>query len=654
MLGTGMSKTIKAVFRPLVWLKEALAWRWQHLYCLSSYQLTYWHRRRLRNTVFIGVTGSAGKTTTKDLIASILQAHLLQGTKNPDSLNFPEDMVKVLLATRKRDAYCVMEISAHAGPGGLDLPLALIKPQLGVVTNIGSDHLTLYQSRQAIADEKARLIRALPADGVAILNADDPLVWAMRSQFSGRVLSFGLSEHAMLRAEAISSVWPERLTLNVRWEEQSVQVNTQLCGSHWAPTVLAALATGIALGVPLPLAAQALAATEPFEGRMAPLQIKGIDFIRDDWKAPLSTVAPAFEFMHAAIAHRKIIVIGTISDYTGDSSKRYVEIAKAALAIAACVLFVGPRASAALRAKRSADDALFAFPSIRDAASFLRGYLKVGDLVLLKGSHKADHLQRLMIALQGDLQCWRADCGLMRSCLSCQYLHVASGPKAAFESEPVVVNDSVSSHVQLVRYKADMQTVSVIGLGNPQPHLADTPHNVGYRTLELMAQQHGWEWQVGYAQTLIANGELLGRSVRLIKLACPMNEVGPLLRAWSTGSDFSVAHSIIVHDDLALPFAEVKAKLRGGDGGHRGVRSILQSFQDDHFLRVKIGVGQRDQNMPLADYVLTPFSPMQQQQILTAQAAAAQRVLELIRNLNAAQFKTKIGDAHAASSCQLS
>ncbi|MFZ6751466.1 aminoacyl-tRNA hydrolase [Undibacterium sp. Ren11W] len=627
-------------------LKDALAWRWQHLSRLSSYQLTYWHRRRLRNTVFIGVTGSAGKTTTKDLIASILQVHLLRGTKNPDSLNFPEDMVKVLLATSKRDAYCVMEISAHAGPGMLDLPLALLKPQLAVVTNIGSDHLTAYHSRQGIADEKARLVRALPADGVAILNADDPLVWAMHSQFSGRCLSFGESEDAMLRGDTISSVWPARLTLNATWQGQTVQVKTQLCGSHWAPAVLAALACGVALGAPLQLAAEALELTEPFEGRMAPVQINGIHFIRDDWKAPLSTVAPAFDFMRTAHAARKIIVIGTISDYTGDSSKRYVEIAKAALAIAACVVFVGPRASAALRAKSGADDALYAFPSLRDAATFLRGYLQADDLVLLKGSHKADHMQRLIIALQTELLCWRADCGYMRSCQSCQYLQVPSGPKAAPENVPIVtakLQEFASDSVPQIQSEPDMGVVSVIGLGNPQLNLADTPHNVGYRALEWLAQQRGWEWQAGSAQTLIANGEVQGLPVRLIKLACPMNEVGPLLCAWSAGRDFAVARSIIVHDDLDLPFAQVRAKLRGGDGGHRGVRSILQSFQDDRFLRVKIGVGQPDQYMPLADFVLTPFSQAQQQQILAAHAAAADRVLELIRNLSTAQAKNVKG-----------
>jgi UDP-N-acetylmuramoyl-tripeptide--D-alanyl-D-alanine ligase len=625
---------IRTFLRPFVCLKDALFWRGHNIFRLSSYRLTCWYRRRLSNTVFIGVTGSTGKSTTKDLIASILQAHLSRGTKNPDSLNWPEDMVRVLLATRKRDAYCVMEISAY-GAGTMDLPLALVRPQLGVVTNIGSDHLSSYHSRQGIADEKAKLIRALPPDGIAILNADDPFVFAMRNQFSGRNLSFGMGENAMLKGDTISSVWPERLTLNATWNGQTVHVKTRLCGTHWAPVVLAALASGVALGAPLKLAAEALAHTEPFEGRMAPVQLNGITFIRDDWKAPLSSIAPAFEFMRTAVASRKLIIIGTISDYTGDSSKRYIEIAKAALTIASCVVFVGPRASTALRAKSNADTLLFAFPSLRDAATFLSGYLQAGDLVLLKGSHKADHMQRLIIALQTELQCWRTDCGYMRSCQTCEYLQQPSGPKAAGVVPLSPLQGPDSEAVLQAPTKKEMAAVSVVGLGNPQAQLADTPHNVGYRALELLAQRLGWKWQQGTQQSSLAYGDVQGVPVRLIKLTSPMNEVGPLLHAWSSRRDFEVTRCIIIHDDLDLPFAQVKAKMRGGDGGHLGMRSILQAFQNDHFLRVKIGVGQANQSMALADYVVMPFTEQRQELIHAAHMTAADRVLELIRNLSA-------------------
>ena len=258
-------------------LAKGLGWRLRQLYDQGLYRLTYMHRGRLRNSVFIGVTGSAGKTTAKDFIASILERHLSKGRKNPGSLNWPEDMVRVVLGTRRSDA-CVTEISAH-GPGMMDLPLALVRPTVGVVTNIGSDHFSAFKSRDAIADEKSKLIRSLPRDGVAILNADDSRVLAMRSLFQGRTVTFGLAGEAMLRGDAIQSVWPDRLSLAATWNGESVRVQTQLCGTHWTPTVLAALATGVALGVPLTVAAEAVAS-----------DVRQCILVHDDLALPIGAV----------------------------------------------------------------------------------------------------------------------------------------------------------------------------------------------------------------------------------------------------------------------------------------------------------------------------------------------------------------------------
>jgi UDP-N-acetylmuramoyl-tripeptide--D-alanyl-D-alanine ligase len=615
-------------------LKQGLLWRLRYLYEQALFQLTYLHRRRLNRTIFVGVTGSAGKTTAKDFIAAILERHLHAGSKNPGSLNFPQDMVRVLLKTRKSDAYCVTEISAHGGPGKLDLPLALVRPQIGVVTNIGSDHLSAYHNREAIADEKARLIRALPPDGIAILNADDALVLAMRSHFSGRCVTFGMSQEAMLRGEAVQSEWPQRLSLHATWKGETVLVQTQLCGTHWAPTVLAALATCVALEVPLALAAIVVAGIEPYEGRMQALEVDGITFIRDDWKAPLSTVEPAFEFMRNAKADRKIIVIGSISDYAGDD-RRYAEIGRSALAIADNVVFVGPRASAALRAKHTPNDPLLAFPSMREASNYLTGYLKAGDLVLLKGSARADHLQRLILARTTGIDCWLPDCRRNQFCDSCELQHVPS------ETGPTIP-EQITTGVELGSNGADSgstraaqalaaDTLVVIGLGNPQQRLADTPHNVGYRAVELLAARMQQEWRVEGGRVMLACGELQGRAVCLVKPLTAMNECGPVLAQLARDLGFGVHQCILVHDDLDLPLGTVRTRLRGSDGGHRGVRSILNTFQDDTFRRVKLGVGKSVEGLSVSDYVLTPFTLAQQAVVESMSEIAADRITEWLR-----------------------
>ena len=609
-------------------LKVAIVWRIPYYYERVLYRITYWHRRRLVNTIFVGITGSAGKTTTKDLVAAILQRHFAsEGRKTMGTLNSIEYVPALVLGTHKSDAYCVTEIGAP-GPGTMDLPLALIRPSVGVVTNIGADHISAYGSKEAIAVEKSKLVRSLPTEGIAVLNADDSLVKGMAEQVVGRIVTFGLAENAMLCGDSLQSVWPERLSLNVTWQGESLRVQTQLCGTHWAPSVLAALATGVSLGVRLTDAAAAITNVLPFAGRMDPVVVDGIIFIRDDWKAPLSTIAPAFDFMRNAKARRKIIVMGTISDYRGDSAKRYQEIAQSALEIADCVVFVGDRASAALRAKRSASDELHAFPSIRDASVYLGAYMKSGDLVLLKGSAKTDHLQRLILARTSGVQCWRMDCRLNQFCDTCALLQTPSGP-AVPAASPTLALESTATTDTTRRLEA--ATVVVVGLGNPHQRLADTPHNVGYRTIEILAQRMGQDWLAEGDLAMVARGELHGQKICLIKPFSPMNEIGPALAALANELGFEVHQCILVHDDLDLPLGAVRARNRGSDGGHRGVRSILQAFQDDRFRRVKIGVGHAPEGQSVIDFVLTPFSEEQCAIVTTINSAAADKVIELLR-----------------------
>jgi aminoacyl-tRNA hydrolase len=583
----------------------------------------------MTRTTFIGITGSAGKTTTKDLVDSILSRHFGEGCKGIGSLNFAYDIAYLILRTRRRHAYCVTEI-AIAMTEGLDLPLRIFRPSVGVVTNVGGDHLSAFGSLDGIAEEKSKLVRSLPPDGIAILNADDPRVLAMRSKSSAHAVTYGMSAEAMVRGHMVECAWPDRLTLTVDWNGESVRVKTQLCGSHWASVVLAAIATGVAMGVPLSVTAEAIADVEPFEGRMSPVELKdGVTFIRDDWKAPYWTVAPTFDFVRQARASRKIIVIGTLSDYSGDSSKRYVDVARQALALAQCVVFVGPRASAALRAKRSADDKLFAFASLEDASTFLGRFLQRGDLVLLKGSTRTDHLERLILARSTLINCWRSACGRIHYCDVCDLLHSRSLSNqsdrlvSVKEGSAGAVSPSVSS-------SADQSTVFVIALGNPEERRSDTRHNVGVKVVDIIARRLSGEWVPDGDLAKVCRHEFEGIPICLIKPLAPMNDIGPVLSKIAARFGFGVAQCILVHDDLDMPVGAVRARGRGGDGGHGGVRSILQAFQDDRFRRVKIGIG-KPTSQPVVDYVLTPFPPEQTETINLAIHQAAERVLGLVK-----------------------
>src|SRR6476660_1668838 len=157
------------------------------------------HRRTSWQTLFIGVTGSAGKTSTKDLIHAALASRSL-GLKSPGTHNASSWVPRVVLQVRPDHDFCVMELGA-TGPKSLDRPIALVRPKVAVVTNVGGDHRSSFRTLEATA-----------------------------------------AEEADVRADAVSSVWPDRLAFVASYRGERVRVQTRFCGEHWVHAVLAALA----------------------------------------------------------------------------------------------------------------------------------------------------------------------------------------------------------------------------------------------------------------------------------------------------------------------------------------------------------------------------------------------------------------------------
>jgi UDP-N-acetylmuramoyl-tripeptide--D-alanyl-D-alanine ligase len=298
----------------------------------------------------------------------------------------------------------------------------MFRPAIGVVTRVGHDHYSAFRGLDATAREKATLIEGLPANGTAILNADDPRVLAMRELTKARVITYGLASDAMVRGEEVVCAWPDPLSLSVTHEGVRIRVETQLLGEHWAHAVLAGLATGIAIGMPLHEAAAAVEGVPPVYGRMsAHPMADGVTFVQDTWKAPLYTVPASLRFIETARAHRKIVIIGTISDSPGAVSNRYRRVARQALGVADKVLFVGPWSESALKTRPIQDpERLMAFADVNALRSFLHEFLAAGDLVLLKGSAAADHLEQLVLDWEEDFACWRLNCRRLMHCSDCR------------------------------------------------------------------------------------------------------------------------------------------------------------------------------------------------------------------------------------------
>ena len=394
------------------------------------------YRPFLGNTRFIAVTGSCGKTTTKELIADIL-AQYQPTHRSFDSNNKYFSVARTILELRRRHDNCVLELGA-SGPGSLAPGVALVRPKISVITTIGQDHYKAFRGADAAAAEKRHLISGLAKDGVAILNKDDPLVMAMADECKGRVLTYGLDDDADFRGEVSESRWPDRLTMNVTFEGEEVLVQTQLLGSHLATTVLAAIATAVSCGIPLTEAATAITESVPFLGRMSVERTEsGVTFIHDNFKAPLWTMNSVVEYLGEARASRTFMVVGTLSDYAGTSASKYRELARNALEHVDQVVFCSRYAPSHMRKLASQyPDRLHAFPNTRGAADFIADIVRPGDLVLLKGSLRADHLERVSTNYHSVVRCWRSGCGREEFCGQCELRDVpANGDMQHHSSE---------------------------------------------------------------------------------------------------------------------------------------------------------------------------------------------------------------------------
>jgi UDP-N-acetylmuramoyl-tripeptide--D-alanyl-D-alanine ligase len=398
--------------------------------CDTLLHQAYEHRSKLTHVCFIGVTGSCGKTTTKDLIFRVLGGYA-RGRKSDGSLNCGSDLAQSLLAVREGDAFLVQEVGAW-GPGTLDDSLRALRPDIGVVTNLRFDHYSGFHGPKGAQAEKGKLIACLPEHGTAVLNWDDPLARELAPRTAARVVSFGVNEDADVRAFDVSARWPERLTFSVAWDGQQRRVRTRLVGRHLLGSALAALAVGVTCGRSLEASVSSLESAEPTLRRMSAHEAAGVHFVRDEFKAPADSLSEVLAFMAEADAPRKIAVIGRLSDFPGRSRGTYTRVALEALRVLDAVIFVGSRPVELWGADGRVDlEALpsgarrgecFVFETVAHASTFLDAFLRTGDLVLLKGSGPTDHLERLLLQRDELISCWAADCGRVHACDTCVLL----------------------------------------------------------------------------------------------------------------------------------------------------------------------------------------------------------------------------------------
>lgn len=374
-------------------------------------------KRAAINPTCIGVTGSSGKSTTTALLG-----HILAGVGKVRG-NSDANTYGTLIRTLSRMPRDTRFVAAECGVGriGHMEPMArMLQPDVAIVTLVALEHKSEFRTREAIAAEKGLLVEALRPDGLAILNADDPLVRAMGDRTSARVVTFGLEANATYRAINVRVGLPERLSFTVTSPKGEVNLRSKFVGEHFWLPVLAAATAALELGVPTDVVADRVASFEPLVAAGGTIAITGGPlFVLDTTKAPWHSVPLAFDMVRRATAPRRRIVLGHMSDFAG-SDQKYRDAYRLARAAADEVIFVGSHSH---RSRASDEDhatgRFHAFATPLEVIDHLRATAVPGEVILLKGSVDL-HLERLALAFREDVRCWVVSCGKKQGCLACR------------------------------------------------------------------------------------------------------------------------------------------------------------------------------------------------------------------------------------------
>jgi len=350
---------------------------------------------RLPAATVVGITGSSGKTSTKDLTAQLVER--LGPTIAPEgSLNNEIGLPLTVLRADESTRYLVLEMSAR-GIGHIAYLCDIAPPRIGAVLNVGRSHVGEFGSIDAVAKAKGELVEALPADGAAILNADDPNVAAMAKRTAARVVTFGLATGADVRATDISLDDLGRGSFRMTMPGGSADVRLRLHGGHHVANALAAAAIAAELGLDVAAIADALSnATARSKKRMElTRRPDGVLVINDAYNANPDSTRAAIE----ALAHlirqgrRGFAVLGYMAELGDIADESHREAGRlAARAGVDGLIAVGEEArpvlTGALAQPGWAGEAI-AVPNVSAAIDVLHHRLRPGDVVLIKASNAA-------------------------------------------------------------------------------------------------------------------------------------------------------------------------------------------------------------------------------------------------------------------------
>jgi UDP-N-acetylmuramoyl-tripeptide--D-alanyl-D-alanine ligase len=368
---------------------------------------TNYRRLMPPTTRLIAVTGSSGKTTTKELIAAVLgeRFNVVESSGNNNNhIGVPLNLLRLDPA----HDYGVFELGTNH-PGEIAVLAEMVKPDVGVITNIGLGHVEFFGDEAGVAREKGALLEVLPrnGDGLAVLNADDKWCPELRTRTNATVVTVGIDNFADIRASEIKINGDVKFRLNIAKKREDVVVRLKTLGRHQIYNALQAAAIGYFAGMDLDEIRIGLEHAQFPRMRMEPITINGVRFINDCYNANVVSMKAALQMVRETpCAGRKVAVLGDMLELGEWTRPAHCDIGALA-ANCGLALLVTVGQSARLIAQAAVEAGMethrvLPLATAREAGETIRALVHEGDLVLVKGSRRLQ-LERILEEYRSDV-----------------------------------------------------------------------------------------------------------------------------------------------------------------------------------------------------------------------------------------------------------
>jgi UDP-N-acetylmuramoyl-tripeptide--D-alanyl-D-alanine ligase len=361
-------------------------------------QIAHFWRRKI-NLKVIGITGSVGKSTTKEVIAEVLEQRF-RTLKSPGNMNNEIGLPLTILRIGPGYQRVVLEMGFYV-PGEIAFLCDIALPEIGVVTNIGTVHAERAGSQEEIFQGKSELVRSLPANGVAILNKDDPWVCKMADLTIARVFFYGLDPSSDLWADELEGLGLEGIRFRIHYQKEILHVRVPMIGQHSIHTALRAAAVGLVNGLTWQEILDGLSQGHNQLRLMAVRTEIGALLLDDTYNASPESMLAALNLL-ADLGGHKVAVLGDMLELGQYEKQGHEMIGVRAAEVADILVTVGIRGHLIASAARKAGfepRKIAEFENQDEATVHLRKFLTKEDVVLVKGSHGI-RMDRIVAALE--------------------------------------------------------------------------------------------------------------------------------------------------------------------------------------------------------------------------------------------------------------